>query len=121
MLESSEIRKNPRAGEKLSRHDVGLSAEARPTKARGEDDNFKKFDEILLTKGASTGLNRGKTIMTVMTTMGDEDDDEPNYADVKEKLKVYTTKNSNVVNNNLNNEGQKGIKSFFSGVKNLFS
>lgn len=107
MLESSDLRSNPRNAEKTGRHEAGSSADSRLGK-----DSFKKFDEMMKSKtGFGDGKARGKSPLSIRTM--EEEEDEPNIDAVKEKLKVYSTKHGG--------EGQKKTKGFFSGVKNLFS
>lgn len=108
---TNDLRRSVQAS-KLSRLDTSVMDEPRTTKSK-DGDSFKKFDEILKNKGTVT-KNRNSTPLTILTTMGDEDEDEPDYEDVQQKLnKLYTTRHAN--------DGQKTTKSFFSGVKNLFS
>jgi len=90
----------------------GDSVEPKSTKAK-DASSFKKFDEILKAKG-TTFKPRNQNSLTVHTTMDDDDDEEePNYQELQQKLRQYT--------NQQMHDGQKSVKSFFSGVKNFFS
>ena len=107
---TSDLRRSVQ-NSKLSRLDTSVLDEPRTTRSK-DGDSFKKFDEILKTKG-NVNKNRFSTL-AIQTTMGDEDDDEPDYQDVQQKLnKLYTSRHAN--------NGQNTTKSFFSGVKNFFS
>jgi kinesin family protein 5 len=90
----------------------GDSVEPKSTKAT-DASSFKKFDEILKAKG-TTFKPRNQNSLTVHTTMDDDDDEEePDYQELQQKLRQYT--------NQQMHDGQKSVKSFFSGVKNFFS
>jgi len=110
---SNDFRKSLKNDSKMTRMSTETyDDQPRTTRAR-DAESFKKFDEILKTKGNSAVKGRFATPLAIHTTMEDEED-EPDYQDVQQKLnKLYTSRHAN--------DGQKTTKGFFSGVKGFFS
>ena len=75
-----------------------------------DEQSFKKFDSIMKQKGGPVKPSNGR----VDTDIQEDDDDEVNMEEVQQKLKSLTKRN-------ISNAAQTGVKSLFTGVKNLFS
>jgi len=102
--------KTPRSGGLFS---FGTSEETKSSKSKDEQ-NFKKFDEILKQKGGSSAIKTQSSSSRRVHTEIEEDEEEYDFGDkVQSKLKNLTSKGIAV--------GQKNIKSLMSGVKSLFS